>query len=174
MRFPLLPCLLFPVLFLAGCASAPRLSVEQAPEPIACSRFAWFMPADQPETFVDRRMRTEVMEVLAAKGYTVDDPEPDCLVAYRLVTDTRYRPGPSVGIGMGGGSGRVGGGVGVNVPVGESSRASGRLSLDVIDAARNAQVWSGTLDKAARSAEPTAEEIRMAVAEILAAFPDSG
>jgi hypothetical protein len=172
MRFPPLPCLLLPALVLAGCASAPRLYVEAAPQPAACSRFAWFMPGDEPETFVDQRMRAEVMQGLAAKGYIVDDPEPDCLVAYRLVTETRYRPGPSVGVGMGGGSGRVGGGVGVNVPVGESSSASGRLSLDVIDAARNAQVWSGTLDKATRSAQPTVEEIRAAVAQILAAYPD--
>lgn len=164
--------LLLAGLLLAGCASAPRLYVQSAPEPASCSRFAWFMPADQPETFVDQRMRAEVMQALAGKGYEVAGEDPDCLVAYRLVTETRYRPGPSVGIGMGGGSGRVGGGVGVNVPVGESSSASGRLSLDVIDAARNAQVWSGTLERATRSAEPGEEEIRAAVTQILAAFPD--
>lgn len=172
MRLPLLPCLLLPALVLAGCASAPRLYVEEAAEPPACSQFGWFMPGDQPETFVDQRMRTEVMGTLAAKGYAVAGEDPDCLVAYRLVTETRSRSGPSVGLGMGGGSGRVGGGVGVSLPMGESSSASGRLSLDVIDAARNAQVWSGTLDKATRSAEPTVEEIRAAVQQILAAFPD--
>jgi len=159
-------------LLLGGCATAPEVIVDSGAAPVACERMAWFIVEEQTETLTDQRMRAEVMAQLAAKGYEVSDPEPDCLVAYRLVTRTDYRPGPSVGIGMGGSSGRVGGGVGVNVPVGESARALGTLSLDVIDAARNAQLWSGTLERATRSAEPEGEEIRAAVAQILAAFPD--
>ncbi|MCC5794241.1 MAG: DUF4136 domain-containing protein [Chromatiales bacterium] len=163
---------MFAGLVLAGCAPREQLYIDAAPVVPACTAFGWFLPEEQTETLTDQRVRGEVLRILEAKGYSIDAAEPDCLVAYRLVTRTRFRPGPSVGVGVGGSSGRVGGGVGVNVPVGESSQASGALSIDIIDAARNAQVWSGTLENATRSTEPGLGEISAAATRILAEFPD--
>ena len=75
-------------------------------------------------------------------------------------------------LGVGGGSwGRsgssVGVGVGITVPVGSASRHDVALTIEIVDAARRQQVWTGTLD-GALPAVPGDVEIAAAVDAILA------
>ena len=79
---------------------------------------------------------------------------------------------PRVGVGMGGGSGGVGGGVGVSLPIGKQKGERGTFTIDVIDSAKNAQVWSGSIDSAFQKAEISEDEARSVVEKVLAKFPD--
>jgi hypothetical protein len=73
---------------------------------------------------------------------------------------------------MGGGSGGLGGGIGISLPVGKSKAGRGTFTLDVIDSAKNAQVWSGSLDAEFDSADISVKEANELVREVLAKYPD--
>ncbi len=76
-------------------------------------------------------------------------------------------------MGAGGGSRGVGGGIGVSIPVGQKKdQRVGEFTLDVIDVASNAQIWSGALEAAFAAEELTQEEAEGAVRKVLDAFPD--
>src|SRR6185295_1658260 len=83
---------------------------------------------------------------LEEKGYTLATEKPDCQIAYVLSTQDRPKPKPSVGVGVGGGSGGARGGIGVSLPIGSHKQQVGTFTLDVVDVAKNAQVWSGSVD----------------------------
>ncbi|MFU8820107.1 MAG: DUF4136 domain-containing protein [Gammaproteobacteria bacterium] len=158
------------VLAAGGCASPPRLHVDTAGEPLACTSFGW-LEQGQWASITEQRLRAEVMQVLAAKGYATDEEAPDCRVSGVIFSGAR--PGSPVRVGLGAGrwGGNTGGSVGVSMPVGGGSRTVGNLAIDVIDVARAAEVWRGTLENAFPTAEPRAEQISGAVAQVLAEFP---
>jgi len=153
-----------------GCAAPPRLHVDTADEPLTCTSFGWVEKGEWA-SITEQRLRAEVMEVLAAKGYATDGEGPDCQVSGVIFTGAR--PGSPVSIGLGAGrwGGNTGGSVGVSMPMGGGTRTVGNLAIDVIDIARAAEVWRGTLENAFPTAEPTPEQIRGAVAQVLAEFP---
>lgn len=159
------------VVLAAGCASAPRLYVDRADEALACERFGWLQHEGRPASIAEQRLRAEVGRALAAKGYEVDDPAPDCLVSGVIFTGARPGSPVSVGLGAGRWGGSFGGSVGVSVPVGGGSRTVGNLAIDVIDVAQNAEVWRATLEAAFRTPEPSAEEMATAVGKVLEEFP---
>ena len=73
---------------------------------------------------------------------------------------------------MGGGSRGIGGGIGVSLPVGKRKGERVTFTLDVIDSAKNAQVWSGTIDAAFDSPELSESEAQEVVDAVLARYPD--
>ena len=153
-----------------GCASPPRLHVDTADEPVTCTSFGW-LEKSQWASITEQRLRAEIMEALAGKGYTTDEEAPDCRVSGVIFVGAR--PGSPVRVGLGAGSwgGNTGGSVGVSMPMGGGARTVGNLAIDVIDIARNAEVWRGTLENAFATGEPTPEQVSGAVAQVLAEFP---
>jgi Domain of unknown function (DUF4136) len=163
------------VVTLAGCTTASSpVRVDQAESGLPkCSTFQWLSPSQDAASFTEQRVRDATLETLKAKGYAVATEGADCRVSYVFAASEPAKSKPSVGVGAGGGSGGVGGGIGVSIPVGRRDKYSGTLTIDVIDSARNAQVWSGSLDASFAAAEMTQQEANEAVKTVLAKFPDA-
>lgn len=161
---------------LAGCASMQPSSpvrVDMAETGLPkCQSFSWSPTAQQPASLTEQRMQREIMAKLAQKGYSESKDKADCRVTYVLEVHEVPRSKPRVGVGAGGGSGGIGGGVGVTLPIGKRMGQEGTFTIDVIDAAKNAQVWSGSLDASFAKPELNEDEIREVVAEVLERFPD--
>lgn len=156
-----------------GCATSSPVRVDSADRDLtACRTFDWLQPANAPASLADQRVRAAALAELESKGYSIVTANPDCRVSYVLATVERPQAKPRVGVGAGGGSRGIGGGIGISLPVGKQDRYGGTLTLDVVDVATNAQIWSGALDAAFEAAELTEEEARAAVKRILAEYPD--
>jgi len=158
----------------AGCAtqsSKVRVNSVEGPLP-NCQTFAWNVASGDTASLTDQRVRNQVMQTLQAKGYTESADKPDCRIAYHFATSEAPTSKPRVGVGMGGGSRGIGGGIGVSLPIGKSKRQNGTFSLDVIDAAKNAQVWSGSVDASFSSAELSDEDAKAVVEKVLKEYPD--
>lgn len=158
----------------AGCATQPsqvRIDAAEGGLP-QCQTFAWNPISGDAASFTDQRVRTAVMQTLQAKGYSESADKPDCRIAYHLSTREVPKSKPRVGVGVGGGSGGVGGGIGVSLPIGKSKAQNGTFTLDVIDATKNAQVWSGSVDSAFDAAELSDAEAKAVVDTVLEKFPD--
>ncbi|HWK75050.1 MAG TPA: DUF4136 domain-containing protein [Povalibacter sp.] len=159
----------------AGCATqSSKVRVNSAEGPLPdCQAFAWNVASGDAASLTDQRVRNQVMQTLQAKGYTESADKPDCRIAYHFATSEAPSPSkPRVGVGMGGGSGGIGGGIGVSLPIGKSKKQNGTFTLDVIDAAKNAQVWSGSVDASFSSAELSDEDARAVVEKVLGEYPD--
>jgi hypothetical protein len=161
---------------LTGCASsASKVRVDKVDASLpACQSFAWHTPSQETASFTDQRVRAAALATLEAKGYAIVEDKPDCKLSYSLASHEVAKPKPNVGVGVGGGSGGVGGGIGVSIPIGKKKGEAGTLTLDVIDASKNAQVWSGSIDGTFKTADLTDEEARKAVEAVLAEYPDRG
>jgi hypothetical protein len=138
-----------------------------------CRTFAWQAQSEDPASILDQRVRAAIMSTLQTKGYKEVTANPDCRVAYVFASQEASRKsGPSIGVGVGGGSGGIGGGIGIGLPIGRKKQ-TGTITIDVIDPARNAQIWSGSLDGALKSAELTEAEAKKWVSKVLAEYPDA-
>jgi hypothetical protein len=160
---------------LAACATPEtRVRVQQAEEGLPnCNSFAWHAAPGDVVSLTDQRVRAAVTAQLEAKGYAVAE-HADCRIAYMLTTREIPKAKPGVGVGVGGGSRGVGGGIGISLPVGGRSGHAATFTLDVIDAAKNAQVWSGSIEVELDGAEPTDEEARKLAERVLSVYPDAG
>jgi hypothetical protein len=174
-RTAALSCVAAAVLYLSGCAaSAPRsnVRVDQAESgPPTCQTFDWLPASKDAVSLTEQRVRAAAIEQLQAKGYAHSTEKPDCRITYVLDMRERPKPKPNVGVGAGGGSGGIGGGIGVSLPIGRKSEQVGTFTLDVIDAAKNAQVWSGSFEASFDATELNEDEARSAVKKVLARFP---
>ena len=162
------------LLALSGCAT-PRseVRVDKADADLSkCRTFDWRPVSSDAASFTDQRVRAAALKRLEDKGYTLATDKPDCQITYVLSTQDQPKPKPSVGVGVGGGSGGARGGVGVSLPIGRHKSQVGTFTLDVVDVAQNAQIWSGSLDVATEAREISGEEADEAVRVILAEFPD--
>lgn len=160
---------------LAGCtATAPsRVRVDMAESGLPkCQSFEWLPTPQQPASFTEQRVKSAVMAQLKEKGYTEATEKGDCRVTYVLDIYERPKNKPSVGVGAGGGSGGIGGGIGISLPIGKKNEQAGTFTLDIVDAAKNAQVWSGSLDASFMQAELNEDEVREVVATVLEKYPD--
>ena len=170
------PSLTIPLaLILAGCATPQqRVRVDQIEGALPdCRTFAWHSVAGDAASFADQRVKAAVMAELKDKGYEESAEKPDCKIAYRLTTREIPKAKPGVGVGVGGGSRGVGGGVGISIPIGRSGGYDGTFALDIIDATKNAQVWSGSIDAEFEHADLTDEEARELAKEVLSKYPDA-
>jgi hypothetical protein len=162
---------------LAGCASMqPRspVVVDMAETGLpSCKAFTWIPTPQQPASLTEQRVQREVMAKLKEKGYAEAAKEKaDCRVTYVLDVRDVPRGRPNVGVGAGGGSGGIGGGIGVSLPIGKRNQQSGTFTIDVVDAAKNAQVWSGSLDTSVAKSELNEDQARELVAKVLERFPN--
>lgn len=166
---------LFVLAALAGCAAAPskvRVDRAEGVDMARCQSFGWQPVTQDAASLTEQRVRAAVMRQLEAKGYKQASDKPDCRITYVLGVQERPRQKPRVGVGASGGSGGVGGGIGVSIPVGKRDAFGGTFTLDVIDVAANAQIWSGSLDATFAGAELSEQEADAVVAEILSKLPD--
>jgi hypothetical protein len=76
-----------------------------------------------------------------------------------------------IGLGAGGGSGNVGGGVGLSLPVGKRNESVATLTVDVVDVARNAQVWTGSYESVLKEKDATDADIQKLVDTIVSKYP---
>jgi hypothetical protein len=160
---------------LGACATtSERVRVDQAEAGLPnCRTFAWHAAPGDVTSLTDQRVKAAVMAKLAEKGYQEVADKPDCRIAYHLTTRELPKSKPGVGVGVGGGSGGIGGGIGVSLPIGRKSGFTGTFALDVIDNAKNAQVWSGSLDAQLATADISEAEARDLATEVLSAYPNS-
>lgn len=121
----------------------------------------------------DQRVRAAVFAKLKAKGYQESTDKPDCKIAYHLSMREIPKAKPGVGVGVGGGSRGVGGGIGISLPIGRKAGFTGTFTLDVIDATKNAQVWSGSLDTEFAAEEVSEGEATELARQVLASYPDA-
>lgn len=159
---------------LSGCAAtSSQVRVDKASDVdlTRCQTFDWLAQTSDAASLTDQRVRSAALAALEEKGYTLAK-EPDCRISYIFSTHERPVEKPRIGVGAGGGSRGVGGGIGVSLPVGKRNRFGGTLTLDVIDASKNAQIWSGALDVSLPEQELSEEQARAIVREILSQFPD--
>jgi hypothetical protein len=166
--------MLLAALFSGGCASTGSpVRVDQAEVDLSlCRTFGWLPAASDAESLTEQRVRSEALRQLEEKGYEITSEKPDCRITYVASIQELPRPRPRIGVGASGGSRGVHGGLGVHLPIGRRDAYSGTFTLDVIDAARKAQIWSGSLDASFEGPELTEDEARRAVEIILAEFPD--
>jgi len=167
--------LLLAATWLVGCtATAPsKVRVDMAESGVPnCQSFEWLPTQQQPASLTEQRVKNEVMSQLKAKGYAQAAEKGDCKITYVLDIHERPTQKPGVGVGVGGGSRGVGGGVGVTLPIGKRNEQAGTFTIDIVDTAKNAQVWSGSLDASFLKAEPNEEETREIVAKVLERYPD--
>ena len=119
-------------------------------------------------------MRAAALAAIKTKGYPVVEEKADCRLSYVLAAHEVPKSKPGVGVGVGGGSGGIGGGIGISLPIGNKKGEAGTFTLDVIDAAKNAQIWSGSVDATFKAPELTEDEAREVVEHVLAEFPNRG
>jgi hypothetical protein len=162
------------VLAVSGCATQrSEVRVDKADTDLGkCRTFDWRSVSSDAATFTEQRVRAAALKRLEEKGYSLSTDKPDCQIAYVLSTQDRPKPKPSVGVGVGGGSGGAHGGIGVSVPIGRHKEQVGTFTLDIVDVAQNAQIWSGAVDVGIQGREISGEEADEAVRLILEKFPD--
>ena len=158
------------LLALSGCATQRAdVRVDKSDADLGkCRTFDWRPVSSDAASFTDQRVRAAALKRLEEKGYSLATEKPDCQITYVLSTQEQPKPKPSVGVGVGGGSGGARGGIGVSRHKGQI----GAFTLDVVDVAQNAQIWSGSVDVGIQGREITDEEADEAVRVILAEFPD--
>jgi hypothetical protein len=167
-------CACAAVLTLSGCATqSADVRVDKADTDLSkCRTFDWHPASSDAASFTEQRVRAAAMKQLQAKGYAASTDKPDCRITYVLSSQDRPKPKPTIGVGVGGGSGAVRGGIGVGLPIGSRKEQIGTFTLDVVDVAQNAQIWSGTVDVGIRGQEISDEDADEAVRVILEKFPD--
>lgn len=168
----------------------------------AYKTYAWRAPNEHTATtnnyiaseIVDERIRTNIDNQLAAKGFTkVDATTVDFLVNYSITAEDKidiktYNTYSGYGPGWGGGYyGRMGspygyygmsygmGTMGVGTETRVSEYQQGTFVLDVIDSKEDSLVWRGTAEGKMSNGTYTPQErdarISTIVGEVLAGFP---
>jgi Domain of unknown function (DUF4136) len=175
-------CLLLLAL-LSACASSSKVHVDQDSHVSFANyrSYAWTEPApatgeSAPALTLDaQRVRASVGAALQAKGYVPDQAHPDVRISYVLnVYERPKQSGMSIGLGAGGATGNVGGGVGVSLPLGKRVETVASLTVNVVDAARNEQVWVGASEVVLKGKDATDADVQKLSDEILAKYPASG
>ncbi|WP_119293082.1 DUF4136 domain-containing protein [Azohydromonas sediminis] len=163
---------------LAGCAAGPAVRTTALPEASACRSLGWMPPqANAPAaTIADQKIRNAIQRTLDAAGRAPTAAAPACWVTFSTSRSggASSGSGMSVGVGAGGVSGGsvgVGLGVGFSIPIAGGPVRDTRLTIDLVDAQRRQQVWSGSVDDAYASAAPADDDIERAVQAILAKLP---
>lgn len=161
----------------AACSSSPKVRVDQDSHAKFSNykSFAWVDAQAEAGTLAGQRARGSITVALQAKGYALDEAHPDVRVSYVLnVYERPKQSGMRIGLGAGGASGNVGGGVGVSLPVGKRNETAAAMTVNVIDASRNEQVWVGSYEMILLRNVATDADVTTLVDAIMAKYPVSG
>jgi hypothetical protein len=180
------------LLALAACASPPKVRVDKdtsvnfasyktfswlgaskSAPPAAATATTEHSITPEGNSIAENRVRTAVIAALQAKGYSLSEANPDFRVSYVLnVYEHHKDSGMRIGLGAGGSSGNMGGGVGLSIPVGKTKNLMGAMTIDVIDSAKNAQVWTGSYEQQVASDGLSDENANKIATTILSRFPN--
>jgi len=175
--------ILIPLMLLSGCATPPPepQSMRDPAANFATYRtFGWAPVAapagnDQPLQLLDKNIRAAIATEMQRKGYAESQDNPDLRIAYETAKADKIESNPvRIGVGVGGwGGGNVGGSVGVSSPS-VRNFTEGTLVIHAIDAAKNSEVWQGSISgkMTKGSVEPAA--IQHAVSTAMRDFPAKG
>ena len=166
------------VAMVACATSAPRMDVDYdtGADFAALKTYDW-MPATgnaAADQLLIGRIRSAADSELNAKGRTLDNANPDFLIAMQISGKTVYGGSTGVGMSVGipvGKAGRISVGGGKSKPI-EKKEAT--RVLDFLDAKTKALLWKGTASGAvqpAASPEEQQKRINEVVAQMLARFP---
>jgi hypothetical protein len=183
------------IVILASCATEPKVRVDKdasvnfanyktfawlAPQKVVPREEAKPVPSKEPpkvkppetNSLVENRVRDAVTAALQAKGFTLSEAQPDFRVSYVLNAYEKPKDsGMRIGLGAGGSSGNVGGGVGLSIPIGKRTNMMGAMTIDIVDAARNAQVWTGSYEDKIDGDVISDAAVQRLVNTILSRFP---
>jgi hypothetical protein len=180
----LAPLLAVPLLaLLAGCTtpSPPRHESQAAPGVNLASyaTFGWGSPAgdaavDAPMRMLDVNIRDAIRAEMTRRGFREDEANPDLRIDYETAAQEKIRSSPvRIGIGMGSWGSNVGGSVSMGTPSVESYQ-EGRLVIHIADAARNQEVWYGTIAGKVDRQKLDADAVARVVALAMEDFPSRG
>ena len=167
----------------AGCATPPPepQSMRDPAANFAAYRTFGFAPTappggnDAPLQLLDKNIRAAITTDMQRKGYAESQDNPDLRIAYETAKAEKIENSPvRIGVGVGGwGGGNVGGSVGVSSPS-VRNFTEGTLVIHAIDAAKNSEVWQGSISgkMTKGSVEPAA--IQHAVSTAMRDFPAKG
>ena len=167
------------ITLLAGCATQPpqpQSMRDPAADFTAFRTFGWApMPApagtDAPLTILDRNIRESIAAEMKRRGYTESQDNPDLKIAYETAKAEKLENNPvRVGVGVGGWGGNVGGSVGVSSPS-VRNFTEGTLVIHAIDAAKNVEVWQGSISGKLTRGSADASAVRYAVSTAMRDFP---
>lgn len=165
---------------LAGCTtpSPPKHESQSAPgvDLASFATFGWVVPAadvppDAPLRMLDVNIRTAIVAEMTRRGFREDPVNPDLRIDYETAAEDKIRSSPvRIGIGMGSWGGNVGGSVNMGTPSVESYQ-EGRLVIHIADAARNQEVWYGTVSGKVDRQRLDADAVARVVALAMEDFP---
>jgi len=185
-RLSAAPILLVSLLVMAACATGPRIFTDSNPAAnfAAYQTFTWV--GDNPlisappgfNPLSAQRIQTEIVAVLAAKGYrqAADAEAADIAVGYTvgLRDKVKIDSFPSTYRGDWG-WGRRHWGYYPDYDVQATTRTEGQLAIDFFDVASKQPVWHGVASKNVHRSDQDnpGPVIKEAVAALLAEFPDA-
>lgn len=171
------------LLLLAACATGPRVRTDFDPE-ADFSRYrsyAFFQPLAMEESgytsYITERIKTDVRREMEARGYVFDDKSPDLRVNFQGIvqekTDVYSVPRTDFNYFY---SYRARRYYGVPVWYDQtqvSQYREGTLTIDLVDAARNRLVWTGSAIGRVTQKTPQerAAEVDRALASVFMQFP---
>ena len=169
------------ILLLAGCASAPSApeTMRDAEAAFSAYRtFAWYPGAGtsapgKPQSIVDGYIRTAITNEMQRKGYALatEGGKADLLIEYEAAAEEKLKSKPfRIGIGIGGYGSSGGASVGTSTS-GVKEVKEGSLVIHVVDPARNAEVWRGSVARELKDGTVEQGAVNDAVTEAFADFP---
>lgn len=167
------------VALLAACTTPvpPDHESQIAPDAnfAAYRTFGWQPPPagtiDEPTRLLDTNIRNAITAEMTRRGYTEVQEAPKLRVAYETAADERLKSNPfRIGIGLGSFGSNMGGSVNVGSPSVQSYR-EGRLTIHVLDAAANRELWFGSVAGSIEKGNLDADAIARAVALAMQDLP---
>lgn len=181
MRYRAVSFLAIPFLVvLAGCTTpAPPRHESQAAPGVNLAGYRTYSlrpspggtAADTPLRMLDVNIRDAIRAEMTRRGFEEEEGQPDLHIDYETAAADKVRSSPvRFGIGMGSFGGNVGGSVSMGTPSVESYQ-EGRLVIHVADAARNQEVWYGTVTGKVDRQKLDAAAVARVVALAMEDFP---
>ena len=170
---------LIAITVLAGCATQPpqpQSMRDPAANFSAYKSFGWASApaasgADAPLALLDKNIREAITAEMKRRGYAESQDNPDLKIAYETAKADKIENNPvRVGVGIGSWGGNVGGSVGVSSPS-VRNFTEGTLVIHAIDAAKNGEVWQGSISGKLTKGSADASAVRYAVSTAMQDFP---
>ncbi len=164
---------------MAACATSTpeRRSMQDAGTDFSAYRtFAWRQASgegaqDAPLRMLDVNIRNAVTAELTKRGYAEDASAPQFLMTYETAVKDKVKSSPvRFGVGVGSWGGNAGGSVSMGTPSVKNYQ-EGELVIRAIDAAKNTEVWYGTVSGEVDRSRLDAEAVAAAVAVAMQDFP---
>jgi Domain of unknown function (DUF4136) len=124
------------------------------------------LPTNHPDQLIDRQIKEDIDGVLATKGLTKVNSNPDIQVGYQIAVDQEKQWNA-----WGTGGFRFGGGM---ASATQSTISIGQLGVDFFDPASKNIVWRGTADKSidpSGNAQKNIERMQKGIAKLLKNYP---